>query len=175
MTLRLILIRHAKSSWDDPFMDDHDRVLNERGQKSATAIGGWMEESGYLPDVILCSDAARTVQTEARIVAKLAVAPALHTTGLLYHAAPDTILDLVKKQTSRTIAVIGHNPGIGMLANGLVVLAPGHHRFSDYPTCATAVIDFAMQSWREVAPNTGTCTDFVVPRDLIGTSKHDID
>jgi phosphohistidine phosphatase len=73
------------------------------------------------------------------------------------------------------VAVIGHNPGIGMLANSLVKQAPAHHRFSDYPTCATSVIDFDLTSWSEVKHQSGTCTDFIVPRDLIGTPIHDID
>ena len=54
MTCRLILIRHAKSSWDDPMADDHARVLNGRGRASAAAIGGWLAAKSYLPDVVLC-------------------------------------------------------------------------------------------------------------------------
>lgn len=175
MTLRLILIRHAKSSWDDPFGDDHARVLNKRGQTSATAIGQWMQDKGYTPDIILCSDAARTIETAERILPKLATQPALQFSGRIYHAAPDTILDLISKQTAQTVGVIGHNPGIGMLANALVKKAPKHHRFNDYPTCGTTVIDFDVDQWTAVQPRTGTCQAFIVPRDLIGTASHDID
>lgn len=167
MTKRLILIRHAKSSWSDPFSDDHARVLNDRGRASAKAIGVWLRDQGFIPDVVLCSDAARTQET-----AELALPDAkLALSARLYHAAPDTILDLVRRQTAQTIAVIGHNPGIGMLANALVKTTPQHHRFSDYPTCATTVIDFD----DAVKPKAGTCVAFVVPRDLIGTSNHDIE
>lgn len=175
MTLRLILIRHAKSSWSDPFADDHARVLNKRGQASAKAIGRWMVEEGYLPDTVLCSDAARTQETADLILASLDPKPRLKLSGRIYHAAPDPILDLVRKQTDTTVAVIGHNPGIGMLANGLVQSAPDHHRFSDYPTCASTVIDFKGDRWAEVQPGTGRCKAFVVPRDLIGTESHDIE
>lgn len=167
MTQRLILIRHAKSSWDDPYDDDHARVLNKRGRASAQAIGTWLVERGYVPEVLLCSDAARTRETAALALPE--TTPVL--SHQLYHASPDTILALVKKQTARTVAVIGHNPGLGLLANALVKEAPEHRRFSDYPTCATTVIDFA----DAVAPQAGTCTDFVVPRDLIGTSTHAIE
>ncbi|MCK0096767.1 histidine phosphatase family protein [Yoonia sp. F2084L] len=175
MTLRLILIRHAKSSWSDPFADDHARVLNKRGQASATAIGKWMAQEGYVPDVVLCSDAARTQETAALVIAALDPQPALQLSGDIYHAAPDTILEMVRRQTDQTIAVIGHNPGIGMLANGLVKSAPDHHRFSDYPTCASTVIDFTANKWAAVQPRTGHCKAFVVPRDLIGTANHDIE
>ena len=175
MPLRLILIRHAKSSWDDPFADDHARVLNSRGQKAALAIGDWLADKGYVPEIVICSDAARTVETAERILQKLQPEPKFLTSGRVYHASPDTILDVVQKQTAQTVAVIGHNPGIGMLANGLVKTAPKHHRFSDYPTCATTVIDFDIGSWRDIKPRTGICADFTVPRDLIGTTNHEID
>lgn len=175
MTLRLILIRHAKSSWDDPFSDDHARVLNKRGQASAHAVGVWLAGQGYLPDLILCSDATRTMQTAEVILANLSPRPALRSCKALYHAAPDTILDVMRKETAKSIAVIGHNPGIGMLANRLVAKAPIHHRFSDYPTCATTVIDFEAEAWSEIRLASGTCEAFVVPRDLIGTTGQDFD
>lgn len=175
MTLRLILIRHAKSSWSDPFADDHARVLNTRGRASAIAIGRWLAEQDYVPDMVLCSDAARTQETAELILPALAPTPTLRLSGRIYHASPDTILDMVKQQTAPTVAVIGHNPGIGMLANGLVKEAPEHRRFSDYPTCATTVIDFECERWRDVRPHTGTCEAFIVPRDLIGTSAQDIE
>ena len=171
MTLRLILIRHAKSSWDDPFGDDHARVLNKRGRASAEAIGAWLAAQGHIPDVVLCSDAARTQETAALILPALAPNPTLELSGRIYHAAPDTILDLIHQQTTQTVAVIGHNPGIGMLANALVTTPPAHHRFSDYPTCATTVIDFDVGGWRELEPKSGQCKAFVVPRDLIGTAS----
>lgn len=175
MTLRLILIRHAKSSWEDPFGDDHARVLNERGRASAKAIGAWLAKEGYAPDVVLCSDAARTQETASLVLGALDPQPALRLSGRIYHASPDTILELIRQQTAKTVAVIGHNPGIGMLANALVAAAPDHQRFLDYPTCASTVIDFAAERWAAIKPQTGVCTAFVVPRDLIGTTVHDIE
>ena len=175
MTLRLILIRHAKSSWNDPFADDHARVLNKRGKASAAAIGQWMAQQGYVPDVVLCSDAARTQETAQLILPALEPQPELQLSAHIYHASPDTILNIIQQQTTAALAVIGHNPGIGMLANALVKSAPAHRRFSDYPTCATTVIDFDVGGWKDVRPHMGRCEAFVVPRDLIGTSAQDID
>ena len=175
MTKRLILIRHAKSSWNDPFDDDHARALNTRGEAAATAIGGWLAENGYIPQNVLCSDARRTQDTAALILPCLSADPKLQLSGMLYHAAPDTILDLVQKETADTVAVIAHNPSIGMLANALVRTAPDHRRFNDYPTCATTVIDFDIDTWMTMKRGSGTCVDFVVPRDLIGTAGNDID
>ena len=105
----------------------------------------------------------------------LTLQPSLKLSGMLYHAAPDTILDLVGRETAQTVAVIAHNPSIGMLANAMVTSAPAHHRFSDYPTCATTVIDFPIDHWEGVQPRSGTCLDFTVPRDLIETNDTDID
>ena len=168
MTLRLILIRHGKSSWNDPYSDDHARVLNGRGEDSAKAIGAWLADHGYLPDLVLCSDAVRTQQTAELILPALTPTPKLRLSPRLYHASPDTMMERIKQETAQTIAVIGHNPGIGMVANLLVQAAPQHHRFSDYPTCAVTVIDFDIAEWTDMHPHKGKCVDFVVPRDLIG-------
>ncbi len=160
---RLILIRHAKSGWDDPMADDHERVLTDRGRKASATIGKWLQAKGYVPEVVLCSDAARTQQTAEGVLAAFADPPVLKLVPLLYHASPDTVLDLVSRVDAGSIAVIGHNPGIGMAASGLVAQRPAHHRFSDYPTCATTVIDFP----QTIAPGAGDLVDFIVPRDLV--------
>lgn len=169
---RLILIRHGKSSWDDPFGDDHARVLNARGRDAAQAIGVWLVQNGYVPDLLLVSDAARTVETANLIVPAFGyAAPEVKYMARLYHASPDTVVETVLRQTAKTIAVIGHNPGIGMAASGLVTRPPHHTRFSDYPTCTTTVIDFD----GPVELHKGTCVDFIVPRDLIGAAGRDAD
>ena len=169
--MRLILIRHAKSSWDDPFQDDHARVLNKRGRDAARAIGTWMQTKGYAPDRVLVSDAARTRETADLILPCLECLPMVDLVPSLYHAAPDTILDLLVRRTEACVAVIAHNPGIGMLARALTIKAPDHRRFDDYPTCATTVIDFK----GPVAAGTGTPVDFTVPRDLIGAAGREAD
>ena len=160
--MRLILIRHAKSGWDDPFADDHARTLTERGVNAATAIGRWLNASHYIPDVVLCSDAARTIETSELILNSFDPRLPIKFDKTLYHASPDTLLELANSQTVTTVAMIAHNPGIGMLANALVSKKPRHHRFSDYPTCATTVIDFADR----VELGRGQLVDFTVPRDL---------
>ncbi len=175
MTLRLILIRHAKSSWDDPFSDDHARVLNTRGRASATAMGIWLAAQAYVPDIMVCSDAARAQETADLIRPAFDRPPVLRLSKPLYHASPDTVLAVIGRETAGTVAIVGHNPGIGMLANMLVGKPPKHHRFTDYPTCATTVIDFPVSAWSEVKPRSGVCEAFVVPRDLIGTSGQDMD
>ena len=164
MTRRLILIRHAKSGWDNVYADDHARTLTDSGQIDAENIGNWLAAHDYVPDLILTSDATRALQTTTLV--KRGLNKDVQTTeiGMLYHAAPETIQEYAQRTTAKTLAIVGHNPGIGMTARWLVRFGPSHRRFDDYPTCATTVIDFEDPNW--VKPGNGTATDFTVPRDL---------
>lgn len=166
MTLRLVIIRHAKSSWGDPSSDDHDRVLNDRGCRSADAIGEWLASNGYVPDHALCSTAARTVETLDRIAARLPAQPSIAFDRRLYHADPGTILDVVRNGAGSTLAIIGHNPGIGGFAEAMAKNPPSHKDFFRYPTAATTILEFEGSEWQDVRPKTGRTIDFVVPRDL---------
>ena len=121
MTLRLILIRHAKSSWSDPFADDHARPLNKRGRASAKAIGQWMTQNKYFPQVVLCSDAERTQETASLILPELHVQPELVLRSDLYLATPQDIVAAIKSRAEVVVGVIGHNPGIGSLANSCLL------------------------------------------------------
>ncbi|WP_226783282.1 SixA phosphatase family protein [Oceaniglobus trochenteri] len=169
MTLRLILTRHAKSDWDDPTLDDHDRVLNARGQASATAMGGWLRDRGHLPGQALVSTARRAVETwEGMKPALSGCDVTFH--DALYHAAPDTILGVLAQATQPVVLIVGHNPGAAILAESLVRRAPQHARFRSYPTCATLVVDFDVEDWALVLPGLGRCVDFAIPREVIGAA-----
>ena len=92
---RLILTRHAKSSWDDPATPDHDRPLNERGKAAAAELGTWLASRGYVPAEVLCSDALRTRGTWSGLAPALPDTPILHLKPALYHAGPDVMLAVV--------------------------------------------------------------------------------
>ena len=162
MTKRLILIRHAKSSWDQPG-PDHDRPLNKRGYASAKAIGAWLKGNGYWPQEVWCSTAKRTAET----CEHLGFGGFVNFTGKLYHASPVAMVRVLKAARADHVAMIGHNPGISLLASQLVTQPPAHPRFLHYPTCATAVIDFKIDKWQDVTMRSGQTLDFIVPRDLI--------
>ena len=166
--LRLILIRHAKSGWDDLTLDDHDRPLTDRGRDNAPRIGRWLAAQGYVPTQVLCSDATRTRQTLALILPELPTPPQVQVQYMstLYHASAGQMLAELHKATEPVVAMIGHNPGIGTFANGVVQGRPGHPRYRDYPTAATAVIDFDLTGWAQVRPRLGRVTDFTIPHDL---------
>ena len=165
MTKRLILIRHAKSSWDAPF-DDHARTLNDRGRSAAKAVGGWLKTNGYLPDTIYTSDAARTVETTNRLTAALGTSPDVTSLTEMYHSTPATLLNVLQRAQGDTVALVAHNPGVAFFAEDIVMTRPNHDRFDDYPTCATLVCDFDIKKWADAVPRSAHCIDFIVPKDL---------
>lgn len=160
---RLILTRHAKSSWDDPTLDDHERPLNPRGRAAAKELGEWLASRGYLPDQILCSTSRRTAETWDSVAAALPEAPEPEMSAALYHAGPDLMLKVLKGAVGASVMMLGHNPGIGEFAGMLPAERPHHPDFDRYPTAATLVVDFQIPAWGDVAPRLGSVLDFFVP------------
>ena len=170
--LHLSLLRHAKSSWDDPELSDHERQLTKRGIKAAIAIGRHIESVGLIPELILCSDAARTRATLTLLLQELGIAaPPTTITEELYLADPDTILRVVEHHAARArhVMVIGHNPGLHDLA---LSLSSGGKRKDlaavalKFPTAALAHITFAVDKWADLSPATGHLTHYITPRTL---------
>ncbi|SFD10533.1 SixA phosphatase family protein [Tropicimonas isoalkanivorans] len=158
----LILLRHAKSSWVNPELNDIDRPLNKRGKRSAKALGKWLRNSEWQPDEILCSSARRARETwEA-----LKLAGEADMRPVLYHATPETMLDALRGATGETVLMIGHNPGIAAFAQDMADAAPDHPRFTDYPTGALLVLAFDVATWSEVQPQQGKPRQFLTPHDL---------
>ena len=168
MTLTLILTRHAKSSWGDPDLDDFDRTLNDRGRKSADAIGAWIAKTGYHPDLVLISGARRTVETWSRMAHHFPNTSAMASNPALYLASAQTVFGVLRTQTPPTVMVICHNPGIADFAHRISKTQHPHPRFNDYPTGATAILQFDGTNWSDIDWATATPIEFTVPRDLIG-------
>ena len=166
--LTLITMRHAKSGWDDPGIEDRDRPLSDRGRRDAPRIGQWLHNAAPLPDLILCSSAQRTLETAQAVAGQLDGAPEPIPRDDLYMARSDRLLSVLRAATGGTVMVIAHNGGIGDFAARMVRDAPEHERFADYPTAATCVMEFDAETWAEVRPGTGRVTGFVVPGDLEG-------
>lgn len=164
---RLILMRHAKSSWADPDLRDLDRPLNKRGRRSAELLGRWLRERGRMPDVALVSSARRTQETWAGVVAAAAPAPT-RSLPELYHAGPEDMLSILRRAPTeaRSVLLLGHQPGIGAMAHRLLAEPPADPAFGNYPTGATAIIAFDGEDWADVGWGRGRLEDFVVPRDL---------
>ena len=164
--MKLILLRHAKSSWDDFTIDDHDRTLNDRGRIGAQAIGAWLKSRGHIPTHAACSTAARARETYDLVCASADITPETVFESGLYHASPDRVLRQIHKSQGDTLLLVGHNPGYAELAAMLVNKSPHHTSFNTYPTAATLVLDFDVTTWRDAKPAQGSVLDFVTPRDL---------
>ena len=164
---RLILTRHAKSAWDDPLTPDHERPLNDRGKAAAADLGQWLASRGYAPEKVLCSDAVRTQQTWAGIAPALAAAPVVELKPALYHAGPDVMLAVLRNATADCVMMIGHNPGIAEFGARLVAHPPMNEAFARYPTGATLVVDFMVDSWEHADFGLGATVDFIVPREIV--------
>ena len=163
MTKRLILMRHAKSGWDDPLLQDIERPLNERGRKSATALGGWLKKHNYVPDTVLSSSATRTRET----FEGLDVTAPTTFKRELYLAPAGVMLEWLRQSGGDTLLLIGHNPGIAELAETVLDALPDHTRFPFYPTGATLICDFPITNWADASSASARLVDFIVPRDLI--------
>lgn len=167
----LLLLRHAKASRDDPDLRDRDRPLTGRGRKAATRMGQLLAERRLVPDIILCSTARRARETLDGLAPALGGAPSRRFDEALYMAEPETLLNLVRNQpdTAETVLIVGHNPGLERLAGRLAGSGDAEarrrmaHRF---PTAALAVLSFACDRWRDVAPSLGRLETFVTPDDL---------
>ncbi|MFN3846220.1 MAG: SixA phosphatase family protein [Paracoccaceae bacterium] len=164
---RLILTRHAKSSWENPLTPDHDRPLNERGKAAAADLGQWLASRSYVPDLVLCSDALRTRKTWSGIAPALPGSPVLELKPALYHAGPEVMLAVLHKVDADTVMMIGHNPGIAEFASRLVAHAPANPDFGRYPTGATLVVDFMVDAWADVGLGQGVVEDFIIPREIM--------
>jgi len=141
----LLVLRHAKSSWDDPALDDHERPLSKRGQRDAPRMGELVRQYALTPDVVISSDALR-----ARLTAE-AVAEAARYPGeilldpRLYMAGPADILSLLPRvqEDAKTVMIVGHNPGLEQLVEQLT----GERQ--DLPTAALAQISLPIDQWRD--------------------------
>lgn len=117
--LRLILMRHAKSAWDTDANDDHARPLNERGLRDAPAMGERLAQMGWVPDLTLCSDALRTMQTWEAVQQVLPRDVPTKYSRNLYHTGIGILQPLISEQPDRvkTLMAVGHNPGWEQAAN----------------------------------------------------------
>lgn len=160
---RLILVRHAKSDWDNPDLADHDRPLNQRGVRAAHLLGDWLAGRGYEPEEVLCSTSVRTCQTwEGAAAAVLETRPDLVLVPQLYNADSATLMQVLKQARQQTVMMIAHNPGIGRFAAELPANPPMDDMFRKYPTAATLVVDFQIDNWSQLQAGTGSLRDFTV-------------
>lgn len=166
----LILLRHAKSSWDDASLDDHDRPLADRGRRAAPAMAAHLHDQGFTPELVLCSTAVRTRETLELVTDELDSPPVEYDPGL-YLAGPGRLLRTVRATDDdvRSVMVIGHNPGIHTFALGLCDRSTGsdlRRLEKKFPTAAVAVLKFNVDSWAEIDQGKGRLVEFMRPKGL---------
>ncbi len=145
---RLTVVRHAKSSWNDPRAADHDRKLSGRGERDAPRMGRRLRDRNVKPSLILSSTAERALATARSIAVELGLPSGFPTTEPdLYHAWPYTILDIVRRQDDACsdLMIVGHNPGFTEFVNALIP----DFRLDNLPTAAVVAVELDIETWRD--------------------------
>ena len=161
----LYLVRHAKSSWDERDISDHDRKLNARGKRDAPKMGELLYSNDCHPDIIYSSSAKRALTT-AKIIAEKIAYPVdnIVVSKNVYDATTNDLVNLINKIDDKyeSVMLFGHNPGFTVLAN---LLADKY--IDNMPTCAVAVIELNVEAWKEVESNCGKLIAFEYPKKYL--------
>jgi len=161
---RLFLVRHAKSSWDDPSLDDIDRPLNNRGKKNAPEMGLRLRKQGIMPDLLISSPANRAHTTAKKISEEIGYPKKeIQIDDRLYHGSSNSMISIIQSLKNKTSSVMlfGHNPGFTDFANMLCGI-----NIYNIPTSGIVAIDFSADNWSEVDYNTGELVFFDYPKKL---------
>jgi phosphohistidine phosphatase len=165
---QLFLLRHAKSSWDDSELADHDRPLAPRGRRAAKLIAEHLGREGVTPALVLCSSARRTRETLDRISPALGEGISVRIERELYAASEQSLLERLRAVEAgvESLMLIGHNPGVQQLALSLAGAGEKLAALrSKYPTAALATLEFSGR-WADLRPGGAELTDFVTPKQL---------
>jgi phosphohistidine phosphatase len=166
----LYLLRHAKSSWDDPGLEDLDRPLAPRGRRASKRIARHVRQSDIAPELVLCSPSVRARETLEAVRAALGD-PMVRFVPELYAVSGPVLLRVVRQAEPGVgaLLVVGHNPGLHELAVRLTGSGDGDLRArlrEKLPTGALVTLVFEASSWPEVEPGAGKLVGYVVPREL---------
>ena len=170
--LTLYLLRHAKSSWDQPNISDFDRPLAARGREAAPRMGRHMKDAAHTPELVLCSTAVRARQTMELVLGTLKCDPEVRMVDGLYNFGDGTgLLQIIQDAGAdyTEVMVIGHNPSLESLAvtlAGTGASADLTDMARKYPTAALAVIEFDTDRWSDVRPGKGRLRSFTRPKAL---------
>jgi phosphohistidine phosphatase len=165
---QLLVLRHAKSSWENPMLDDYDRPLAPRGKKAAQRVADRLRSWAVHPEVVLCSSARRAVDTWRHIEAALAVDAPIMIEDSLYGASSVALLRRLEEVSDDVgcVLLVGHNPGLEDLATALA--GAGKRSLRDelamkFPTAALLLLSFE-GGWSDLQPGSATLEQFFKPR-----------
>lgn len=161
---RLIIARHAKSSWDFPELDDYERPLNKRGKRDAPVMGRRLAQRKVKPESMITSPAKRAADTAKLIANEISFSlQKLKKDPSFYHASNRNMIGALHciSNDVKTLMIFGHNPGLTELTNFL-----SGEDIYNIPTCGIAEIEFDISSWDEIEKNTGKLVSFDYPKKL---------
>lgn len=169
MTKKLLLLRHAKSAWPEG-VEDHERPLAPRGIKAAPVMAAYMQNQGLLPELALVSTALRTRSTWELVAPYLGACVMRQEAGL-YEASATDILRVIQgtDDTTGTLMLVGHNPGLEILAAQLMLGGAPEAEAAmrkKFPTAALAVLSLDIASWAEADAQTAMLERFITPKML---------
>jgi phosphohistidine phosphatase len=146
----LLILRHAKSSWANSRLADHDRPLDSRGKQDAPKMGRLLEKEDLTPDLIISSSAERALTTAEFAAISAGYTAEIQVTRQLYHAGPEEFIEVLQgvSDANKQVMVVGHNPGVEELVEQLV----GHYQ--RMPTAALAQIELPISRWSELDEET---------------------
>jgi phosphohistidine phosphatase len=166
----LYLLRHAKSSWKDPGLNDHDRPLSKRGRQAAKMMARYFRRSKITPDLIICSTARRAQQTLDPIIKDAKKSPKVILESEIYGGTQQGLWEQLWNipQSAKSVLLIGHNPALHDLA---VELAQADQLLpfagEKFPTCAMARFRFD-GAWKALEPHGAVLTSFITPKTIAG-------
>ena len=166
----LILVRHAKSSWENPDLKDFDRPLNERGKKDVPKMAARFREKHIAPAIIFTSTAKRALKTCNLFCAASGYPEtSIHTDSGLYHASDEALLNFVRnlRDDFNEVMIFGHNPGLTEFAESLTSVV-----LENIPTCGIVAIQFPLNEWKKISPATGKLLFFDFPKKNKSDEKH---
>jgi phosphohistidine phosphatase len=161
----LYIIRHAKSSWNNPVLDDLERPLNDRGREDAPRMGARLRERNIAADTLITSPATRALSTCEIIADEIGFArDKIRTDERLYHATENVILKIVREQpdTVQQVVLFGHNPGLTDFANRIST----NLRLDNLPTCGIVALRF-QGTWKEVDWRSGEVLFVDYPKAIL--------
>jgi len=162
----LLVLRHAKSSWGDPGLEDHERPLNKRGKKTAPRMGKLLREEGLVPDLVVSSTAVRAKTTTEAVLEKAKYKGKTRYDERLYPGGPSAILEVLREIEADgvdCVLIVGHNPGQEELIRALT------GREEAFPTAALARIELPIEKWKDLDSTVvGTLTKIWRPKELDG-------
>lgn len=164
----LVLLRHGKSSWENPALRDFDRPLTPRGRSAAELMGEELHRRGLHFDLVLASPARRATETLQLFERAFGEDLNIRFDDDVYAASWRTLLKIVQRTERKvgSLLIVGHNPGLQNLAVELAgkdEAGMGSH----FPTGTTALLGLAVKGWKDVQPGTGTLDLFLKPKEVL--------